>query len=262
MTRIVHISDLHFGRERPELLEPLRLAILQAQPDLVAVSGDLTQRARNRQFRAAVAFLDGLDRDWICVPGNHDMPLDVVWHRMLWPFRRYKRHVSGNLAPVWQAPGVCLQGFNTADPWQWQAGKVRRWQLWRACSAFREHTGLNIVLAHHPFEEPEHSDKAAMKRAGPALRALNDAGANLILSGHLHKWQAAPFVTPEIGQSMLQVHVGTGLSNRLRGEENDFAVLDVSENRLAITRMVARMSGFEAEPPLKFAYADGSWSAL
>ncbi|CUH82509.1 metallophosphoesterase family protein [Tropicibacter naphthalenivorans] len=262
MTRLVHISDLHFGRERPELLEPLRLAIRAITPDLVIVSGDLTQRARHSQFRAARAFLDGLECPWLSVPGNHDMPLDAFWHRILRPFGRYRRYVSRELAPVWSQDGVTLQAFNTADPWAWQAGKVRRLQLWRACQAFQGSEGLNIVVGHHPFEEPRYSDKTPMKRAAPALKALNEAGANLVLSGHLHKWCAAGFVTPEVGDRMLQVHVGTGLSNRLRGEENDFAVLDYSDNRLGITRMVAGLSGFEPQAPLRFQYDAGRWTRL
>ena len=60
MGTIVHLSDLHFGRVDPKIVAPLVRTVETAAPDLVVVSGDLTQRARGGQFREARRFLDRL----------------------------------------------------------------------------------------------------------------------------------------------------------------------------------------------------------
>src|SRR5436190_8754647 len=91
---IAHLSDLHFGRVAPETLSPLRDAVASLRPDLVAVSGDLTQRARKRQFQQARDFLDSLPGPQVVVPGNHDVPLYNVLARWLWPLENYRRHIE------------------------------------------------------------------------------------------------------------------------------------------------------------------------
>ncbi|MDG4649708.1 metallophosphoesterase [Roseibacterium sp. SDUM158017] len=261
MTRIAHISDLHFGTEDHELLGPLRIAIRQARPDLVAVSGDLTQRARPGQFRAARAFLDGLGLPWISVPGNHDIPLDEFWHRALHPFGRYRAEICADLAPRWSNGLLVLEALNTADPRAWQRGRVRRRQLWRAGGAFREapEGSVNVVMAHHPFEHGPDEEKRLMRNARMAVEHLAEAGADLILSGHLHRWRAEPFLSRKVGARVLQVHVGTGLSTRLRGQVNDFALIAVAPGQVEITRMVARDGEFLPHAISRFRRAGDVW---
>jgi 3',5'-cyclic AMP phosphodiesterase CpdA len=249
---LVHVSDLHFGRADARLETPLIDAIADAAPDLVAVTGDLTQRARDHQFARARAFLDRLSAPWICVPGNHDMPLDRPFARLVRPFSGYRRHITANLAPHRVLPGLNVQALNTADPFAWQRGRVRRRQLRAACAAFPGTPGLRVVLAHHPFQHSPETGKTLMKGAGPALDALADCGADVILSGHLHRWRAEPFLSRRGAGRLMQVHIGTGLSTRLRGEENDFAILDTEAESCRVTRMVARQGAFEAERIIRF----------
>ena len=261
MTRIVHISDLHFGREDHELLLPLRQAIQAAAPDLVAVSGDLTQRARPGQFRDARAFLDGLGLPWIAVPGNHDIPLDEFWHRAVHPFRRYRKAICGDLAPRWSNDLVNIEALNTADPLAWQRGRVRRRQLRRASGTFREarNGAVNVVMAHHPFEHGPDVEKRLMKHASRAVEHLAEAGADVILSGHLHRWHAEAFLSRKVGARVLQVHVGTGLSTRRRGQENDFALLAIAPGQIEVTRMVAEREEFVARSVTRFRREDEVW---
>ncbi|HBS49770.1 MAG TPA: phosphodiesterase [Rhodobacteraceae bacterium] len=255
MRRLVHISDLHFGREQPELLEPLRQAIDAEQADLVAVTGDLTQRARRRQFRQARAFLDGLAAPWICVPGNHDVPLDKLWDRWFRPFKRYREIVSSDLTPVHEDAELLVVGLNTVDPFSWQRGKIRGRALRDACQRFAERDGVKVVLAHHPFQQSPETKKSLMRNAHSALTRLSDCGAQLVLSGHLHRWLAEPFLTEERESNLLQVHVGTGLSSRLRGQENDFAVLTLDPGAVEVRRMVAESGRFVCRS--KDAYVQG-----
>lgn len=242
MIRIAHISDLHFGKDDATLIDPLHDALREAAPDVIAVSGDVTQRARAAQFRAARAFLDRLPAPWICVPGNHDVPLYNLPARLLRPYAGYKRHIGPDLAPRFQADDVLLCSLNTAWPFAWQRGHLRKRQLRDVCDAFAGFDGARIVMAHHPFSQSPETEKELMPGAEAALDQLADCGTDVILTGHLHRWRAEPFLARK-GGSILQVHVGTGLSTRLRGQENDFAILDVTREGCTLTRMIARTDG-------------------
>ncbi|WP_413220367.1 metallophosphoesterase [Tritonibacter mobilis] len=97
MKRLLHLSDLHFGRDRPELLDPLIEQINGLAPDLVAISGDLTQRARDWQFMRAREMIDRIKAPCLVVPGNHDTPLDNLFERVLMPWRRYRKWIACDL---------------------------------------------------------------------------------------------------------------------------------------------------------------------
>jgi 3',5'-cyclic AMP phosphodiesterase CpdA len=239
MSRLVHLSDLHFGRARPELLAPLSAAIRAADPDLVVVSGDLTQRARSREFAAARQFLDGLGARWLSVPGNHDIPLYQPWDRMLAPFRKYRENIALELEPVHEGPDYQVAGLNTVDRFAGQRGRARGHAVRRICGLLGQGDAqrFDIVVAHHPFEQDKSSHKKPMRRAEPMLEKLSSAGAHVVLSGHLHMWHTGPFLTRAGRTGPIQVHAGTSLSSRLRGEVNDFAVLDIEGHWLTVTRM-------------------------
>ena len=141
-------------------------------------------------------------------------------------------------------PDVAVIGINTMTPWRWQRGWATRTQVRRAARLCR--TGpahrLNVIVAHHPFELPPDSDKSPMINGEWGLQILAEAGADVVLSGHLHRWHV---IAPP-GQAtaeILQIHCGTGLSTRMRGEPNDFAMLDIgspsSDSDLTVTRWIA-----------------------
>ncbi|WP_424929206.1 metallophosphoesterase family protein [Amaricoccus tamworthensis] len=247
MTRIVHISDLHFGADDAELIEPLFDAVTGAEPNLIAVSGDLTQRARSSQFRAARAFLDRLPSPWICVPGNHDIPLHNPLMRWTIPYLNYRRFVDANLAPTITVNDVRVHTLNTSDPYSWQKGRLRDRQITSACSGFSGFDGVRVLMCHHPFSQSRESHKQLMPKAEETLSRLADCGTDLILSGHLHRWWAEPFVQRKGVGRILQVHVGTGLSTRRRGQENDFAILDFVDGGCRVHRMVAEGARFRED---------------
>ncbi|MGL4320573.1 MAG: metallophosphoesterase family protein, partial [Paracoccaceae bacterium] len=125
MGRIIQLSDLHFGRDRPELLEPLIAACTALRPDLTVISGDLTQRALAGQWAASAALIARLPAPVICVPGNHDVPLYNPIARLFWPFRSYARAVGKDLQPMAETADLRLIGMNTTDPYVWQRGLIR-----------------------------------------------------------------------------------------------------------------------------------------
>jgi 3',5'-cyclic AMP phosphodiesterase CpdA len=127
--RLIHISDLHFGAEDRRLPQRLRAAIINAAPDMVALSGDLTQRGLTSEFHEAKTFLDSIPLPSLVVPGNHDVQGTwKFWERFLTPWNNYRRIISQDLEPVWQQPGALVIGVNSARPagWylDWSRGKL------------------------------------------------------------------------------------------------------------------------------------------
>lgn len=248
MTRLLHLSDLHFGRTRPELVQPLIEAAAALAPDATLVSGDLTQRAREWQFEEAAHFLDALPQPLLVVPGNHDIPLDRPFQRFLRPFANYRAAVTPDLEPMFDLPGVRVIGINTAWPFSWEHGRARRRSLALAETRLQDarDARLRVVVMHHPLVHPPGEDKDPMDRADEAARRLAQAGADLVLAGHLHAWGAAVEELREGRRRMLLVQAGTGISSRVRAHENDFNVIDLQdgpEPMLRITRHAVAPGG-------------------
>ncbi|WP_010141591.1 metallophosphoesterase family protein, partial [Oceanicola sp. S124] len=193
-------------------------------PDLVVISGDFTQRARERQFLRARDFLARIGLPVLSVPGNHDTPLDNLLVRFLAPFRRYRRHICAETEPFFTDGAMSVVGVNTVNPFSWQTGRFRRSARRRVCWLFEEHPApLRIVALHHPLEHGPETGKKPMRGARSALNELADCGAQVVLSGHLHRASSGPV---RAAPGLLLVEAGTGLSTRQRGEENTFNLLD------------------------------------
>jgi 3',5'-cyclic AMP phosphodiesterase CpdA len=261
--RVVHISDLHFGRTRPQLLEPLLDVIGKLSPHLVVLSGDLTQRARRREFRAARTFLDRLPALWIAIPGNHDVPLYNVARRAVSPYRGYRRWISVNLEPAYIDEEITVAAINTVDPRSWQRGRVGRSAVARAARYFtsRSPERTRIVVVHHPFSHLPGEPKALMKGARAGIEALSASGVDMVLSGHLHAWRADPVATRLDGARTLQIQAGTGLSTRVRGEENDFNLLSIEPGQVRVDRFAALegRQGFDRAASVSFRRANSGW---
>lgn len=264
MRTIIHLSDLHFGRIRPELLEPLLAIVNAAAPDLVVVSGDLTQRARNSQFREAKAFLDRIEARRLVIPGNHDVPLDNIPVRLLSPWSRYRQWIADDLNPGFEDEEITVAGVNTVNPMEWQRGRIGDRAIARICSAFRERDGrrVRIVAAHHPFAQVREERKALMRGAAAAIAALADCGADVILTGHLHAWRAAAHpIEDDRSRAILMVQAGTGLSTRVRGADNDFNLLRIEPGEILVERFTAPAGAadFTRVQSARFRRAPGGW---
>ena len=262
MRRLVHLSDLHFGRARPELLEPLVGIVNRLAPDLVAISGDLTQRARYRQFRDARAFIDRLEPPTLVVPGNHDVPLDNLPVRLMRPWVRYKRLIGRELEPRYSDDEIAVIGVNTVNPLAWQRGRIRRRAVRRVCAEFVDDPArTRIVVVHHPLEHGPEERKALTRGAAAAVDAFSECGADIVLSGHLHTWRAELFAERVGRRGALQVHAGTGLSTRVRGEENDFNLLTVESGQVTVERYAAGDDARDFAPArtARFHRGDHGW---
>ncbi|PZQ49681.1 MAG: phosphodiesterase [Rhodovulum sulfidophilum] len=266
MRRLVHLSDLHFGRDRPELLEPLIEAVNRLAPDAIAISGDLTQRARRRQFAAAAGFVARLRAPCLIVPGNHDVPLDRPFSRLFRPWRRYREAFGADLQPIWRDPEMILIGVNTVNPLSWQRGWIARRALGRIRRTLADAPRdlVRVIVMHHPLEHLPDERKALTRGASRAVDALAAAGADVVLSGHLHSWRAEPFAHREGRAGVVQVQAGTGLSNRLRGEENDFNLLTFLPSEIQVERHVAAEGStrFDRAATAHFRLGDAGWAGI
>src|SRR6185295_12950281 len=241
MRTIVHLSDIHFGRVNAHVIDPLIDAITKINPHLVAVSGDLTQRARSHQFAEARAFLDRLPQPQIVVPGNHDVPLHNVVARFAQPLTKYRRYITDDLRPFYHDEEIAVLGVNTARSLTIKGGRINKGQVaWMRERLSDLDPGLvRIVVTHHPFDLPEgHNERHLVGRARMAMETLANCGADLFLAGHLHvshtthtsrRYQIK-------GHSALVVQAGTAASDRGRGEENSFNVVRVERPHITVER--------------------------
>ena len=242
MRTVIHLSDLHFGRVDERLLDPLIKTVIEMKPNLIAVSGDLTQRARSHQFIEARAFLDKLPQPQIVVPGNHDIPLHNVFARFLSPLDKYRRYITDDLQPSHADEEMVVVGVSTARSSVFKGGRINQEQVARVrdklCS-FKDDM-FKILVTHHPFDLPEgYSDRALVGRARMAMGTLAECGADLFLAGHLHvsySGQTAKRYNIE-GHSALVVQAGTATSTRGRGEANSFNRLRLEHPNVSVERL-------------------------
>ena len=243
MRTIVHLSDIHFGRIDQTVVKPLISFVNEIKPDLVAVSGDLTQRARSWQFQEARAFLDSLPKPQIVVPGNHDVPLYNVFSRFLSPLDKYRRYITDDLNPFFVDEEVAVVGINTARSLTFKGGRINELQMaWireKICELSDDI--VKVLVSHHPFDLPEGRHEADLVgRSRMAMEMLADCGADLFLAGHLHishTGQTAKRYQIK-GHSALVVQAGTATSTRSRGEANSFNVIRMQHPQITVERVM------------------------
>jgi 3',5'-cyclic AMP phosphodiesterase CpdA len=240
MKLIAHISDPHFGTEDTAVAEALFDELdgtTAERPDVIAISGDLTQRARSHQFRAARAFLDALPVPYVVVPGNHDVPVWDMVSRLWRPVARYRRCITEDLYPTYIDDEIAVIGINTAHGITIKGGRITDEQSHHVCTELSTHAAKwRVLVAHHPFVVPHGVPRDdRVDGADAALPRLEDCGLDVILTGHLH----VPYSADVAGvrsedQRVVAVHAGTCMSRRLRGEPNGYNRLELAGDRLTI----------------------------
>ncbi len=238
MRQILHISDVHFGPPHlDEVSDGVCELARRRHPDLVVISGDLTQRAKPEQFRQARAFIDRFTMPTLTVPGNHDVPMYRFWERTLAPFGAYQEHFASELEPTFEDDEMLVVGVNTAFNWTVKNGRVTRAGLRRLrgllagsgqASADRARSGratpgrARIVVAHHPMvPAPRFDTQRVLGNVHTVVDLLAGSGVDLVLSGHLHQaWiSTTEAYYPTGRRPVLLVHSGTSTSSRGRGSE-------------------------------------------
>ena len=266
MRTLVHLSDLHFGRVDAAILDPLAALVSGLAPDVVVVSGDLTQRARAAEFEQASAFLERLPQPRIVVPGNHDVPLHRVWERFLSPLGKYRRHIGPDLEPAFVDDEIAVIGINTARSLTFKNGRINASQV----EAIRRRLApldaalTKVVVTHHPFDLPhEPGNSKLVGRARLAMEAFAACDVDLLLAGHFHTSHAgntsSRYEFP--GYAALVVQAGTATSTRGRGESNSFNVLRIAWGEIAVQRHVWQpdVQAFALERTEHFQRKDARW---
>ncbi|HQV09183.1 MAG TPA: metallophosphoesterase [Thauera sp.] len=219
MSILLHIADTHFGTERPAVVEALIALAAQQRPDLVVLAGDITQRARPAQFRAAKAFVARLGAPVLAVPGNHDIALFDLWARLRRPYARYARVFGAELEPVHSSPDLLVVGVNTTRAWRHKNGEVSAAQIDRVAGllAAASPRQLRVVVVHQPAAVTRAGDRANLLRGhDAALQAWSVAGADLVLGGHIHlPYTLAP---QGLARRLWVLQAGTAVSSRTRAE--------------------------------------------
>jgi 3',5'-cyclic AMP phosphodiesterase CpdA len=217
MSLILHISDTHFGTEQAPVVEALIALAAQQRPCLIVLSGDITQRARAAQFRAARGFTGRLGAPLIAIPGNHDIPLFDVWTRFTRPYARHRAAFGEALEPLHDAEDVLVLGVNTTRIWRHVHGELSSQQIERVAQrlARARAAQLRIVVVHQPIAVIRDEDRVNQLRGhAHALPRWAAAGADLVLGGHIH----LPYVKPLPGlvRPLVVVQAGTAVSHRVR----------------------------------------------
>ncbi|SNT04142.1 3',5'-cyclic AMP phosphodiesterase CpdA [Noviherbaspirillum humi] len=234
MTTIVHLSDTHFGTEVTPVLQAAAETIRALQPDVLVLSGDITQRARKPEFERARAFLDSLPPlPLVVIPGNHDLPLFNLPLRLVQPYAGYRR-AFGDSPAGWSNGQVRIVGFDTTSRLRHTRGTLASDVI--AAGLRRDggeggRAGLLIACVHQPLATAREEDAAEILIEADRIAAdLARHGVDVVLSGHVH----VPLATttarafPHVGRHFVLAGAGTAVSHRVRsGAPNSFNCLHV-----------------------------------
>lgn len=270
MARLVHLSDLHFGAHDEALVAGVERHIDALEPDLIVISGDFTQRARTEQFREACQFLDRLrdsGHEVLGVPGNHDVPLYDVLRRFLSPLTRYRRFIDESLCPFVELPGIAVLGINTARSLTFKEGRINEDQVAFIRDTFAKTPAesFRILVTHHPMFAMQVGEETqrAIGRQEMALDAIEKAGVDLLLAGHMHHasiHDAGDLVTRAGGA--LVVQAGTATSTRVREQDQSFNIIDIGGNIVTVTVNGWDGDDFAAADIQRYELLDGRWRIL
>ncbi|MGH3007555.1 MAG: metallophosphoesterase family protein [Gaiellaceae bacterium] len=253
--RVLQVSDLHAGtREEPEVEGDLRALADEVEPELVVASGDLTHRNRPEEHERAAALLNSLGRPLLVIPGNHDIPRWPPW-RFTHTFAEFQ-HRWPELEPVYRSERLVVCGLNSVRPWKQQGGALRGAQLDRVAQVFAEapEAALRVVAVHHHLlGAPWRSRKRTIANRSSVLGALVDAGAELVLSGHVHQSAVEERREFEVARSDVRgttVVTAPGLGQprpKRRGEARGLHVVEADERSLRV---------------LTYAWAEERWARI
>lgn len=244
--RIAHLSDPHFGANLPVVVKALTNAMNDLTPDLIILSGDITQRARCKQFKAARKFVDLLSEfQWAIVPGNHDIPLFNIFARFFHPYRNFKNVFHGVLEKEIPIDQVQVFTLNSTSRFRHVQGELSANQIKKVIHGIQKRTGVRVACFHHPMDCLKRVDeKNLLRNRNEAMKVFAKAEVDIILGGHIHD----PYVSlsgeryPEVHRQSIISVAGTCLSWRTRsGAPNSFNLIDIEvedhqQPRLTISR--------------------------
>jgi len=246
---ILHASDLQCGRPyRPHAADALVRLAHDVGPDVVVIAGDLTQRAKRREYATAVSLIERLPRVPVVVtPGNHDVPLWRVWERVFAPYLNWRRTFGSALDTATRVPGATVVALNSSAPRRAiVGGRLDARQLDFAARAFADASDADtrvLVVHHHFVPTPAGDGGRPLPSAEKLARSIEEMGVDLVLGGHVHQAhiRSSSDLTGSSAPGVPLVACGTTTSRRGRGPE-------ASRNSLNVVRIGA--ADIEVRPHL------------
>jgi 3',5'-cyclic AMP phosphodiesterase CpdA len=225
---IAHLSDLHFGRTENKVVAALLADLERHRPDLVIISGDLTQRARSHQFAEARAFLSHIPAPALVVPGNHDLyPLYRPLARIFRPRNKFHRNLPGHDAhPVWSDEALVAIGLDSTRSLRWKSGSLKEAHLdhLELTLANAPPTATRVVFMHHP---------PSTTWGGHPYEVLVEHGIDLVLTGHVHHAHVE-LINGDRGGSLVLVQATTACSTRLREDSNGYCLVRLDGDHMEV----------------------------
>ncbi len=238
MTKIIHISDTHFGTEIPAVVSAIKKTIQNIQPDIILLTGDVTQRATQSQFKGAADFMDSLTaKVKLVIPGNHDIPLHNIFSRLFTPYRNYMRYF-GVKENIYCSKDLGIIGYDATDIFRHTRGKLNGSTLIDKIKQARKSLNSDAILiacAHQPLVTawPQDSHEVLI-HAQKTAELFSEHKIDMVLSGHVH----VPLITttiqafPKLKNHFMLVGAGTAISHRTRPDApNSFNLIDVSSDK-------------------------------
>lgn len=223
---LAHLSDLHFGKiAQPGIVDALVEEVNRDGIDLVAVSGDLTQRARDEEFRAASAMIDAMRPPTLVVPGNHDVyPWWKPIGRIFDPLAPYRRFISEEPGPTFAADGVSVLGLNSAYGRTIKGGRIggdAREAISNYFAGLDPSVFKIVVVHHHLSHIAALGPHDIVRNATDTLERATEVGVDLILCGHLHVSHIEPIeIVPDVHRLVI-ASAGTATSSRGRRQHRE-----------------------------------------
>jgi 3',5'-cyclic AMP phosphodiesterase CpdA len=260
---VVHLSDLHFGRINEAAVPACVRAIQDIAPDILAISGDLTQHARQREFRRAMEFIGLLPGRAIIVPGNHDMAFLNPVRRVTQRLKLFRELVTADSEPFYCDDEIAVLGLNTARVSHLRDGRIRSWQIrhLEERMAAAAPGSIRVLVTHHPFDLPDIYKDSDIVGRGRRFIPRVVRTIDVMLAGHMHVSHAGPTALRyQIeGQSAIFVQAGTALSTRGRGESNSFQVIRIAADAVETKQYSFEGSHFIAHEPKLFRRESRAW---
>lgn len=266
MTRILHLSDPHFGAADPAIAALFLERAAAMRPDLTILSGDLSMRARRSELIAARAFVDRLPEPRLVIPGNHDIPsINQPLDRFFRSFGRYQDTFGDELEPELVTAGVHVVSVNSTRAFgfhsDWSEGRLSKRQLVRTLERFQNGPAdhFRVLVLHHPLLALQIPGRAVVKPLQGLMKAIEGTRVDLVLCGHFHRSQIRATGLSGHWKSIIS-QAPTVCSTRLQGEPQGFHEIRCSPDRIEAVHHVFHQNAFSPAGTWAFALGENGWN--
>lgn len=241
--RIIHLSDLHFGMHNQVIIDSFCMSLPRLNPDLIIISGDLTQRATNEHYKMLNLFINQLPVPFLAVPGNHDIPLYNLWARLNYPFKNFKNYVSKTLTTCFENNEVKILGVNSVTPYKIKDGTLNKKTINLIQNFFNEDSGqLNILFFHHNlnyFSGMHHP----LNNAEELINYLKISPVDIVCTGHLH-YSNLKLIPKDQSNLYAILHAGSLSCQRTKDGKNSFYIINTKNKNCTIESWVFYKNSF------------------